>query len=152
MDLTIKETFTTDVEAANSPTFTHNVFNGTQTLQSSSAVPASKCIARTLALTAGALTIDLTALVGSGGVAVDFTGLKVQAVLIANPSTHDIVFTFGASNGYLLLGTGWKFTLKAGQKIEFFLNNLAPSVDGTHKTVDITGTGTDTFNIELVAG
>lgn len=150
--ITVRETLATGVEAATAPVVIHSGFNTSTTLNASSTVPATTSIERTLALSAGTLTVDLTSLTGTNGAAVDFTGLKVQMFKFKNPSTHSITFTFGASNGYLLLGTAWKMIIPAGAEVQGYIPDLAPDVDSSHKTIDVSGTGTDTFNIVLVAG
>ena len=126
--------------------------NFVSALNASSSPAVTKQIQRTLALTAGAATVNLASLVGTNGAAVDFTGLKVQHFKFINPGANPITFTFGASNPYLLLGSGWKIIVPAHSEVAGMLSDQPPDVDSTHKNIDIAGTGTDSFNIILVAG
>jgi hypothetical protein len=151
-DITVQETLATDVEAASAPTIIHSGFNTKQILNATSSPAVTKQIQRTLSMTAGALTINLASLTGTNGLAVDFTGLKVQHFKFINPGANPITFTFGASNPYLLLGSGWKIIVPAGGEVAGKLNDQPPDVDSTHKNIDVSGTGTDSFNIILVAG
>lgn len=131
----------------------HNGLNETWTLNSGSTPPATQVCDFQKALSTGAGTIDLTAVPGSLG-NLDLTGLKVQLVRFRNPSgnANPITVTFGAANGYLLLGTAWKMILQPGQSVELFLNDASPDVDATHKNIDIAGTGSQALDVLLVAG
>lgn len=133
---------------------THDQFNQSQALTGASNVPVSKCAYFEQALTAGAASIDLTALTGTNGGAVNGTGLKVQAILIKNKSTNSNVMTFavGASNGYNLAGAGWSEALLPGQWTLKFLNEAAPDVAAGAKTLDIAGTGAEVAQIGIVLG
>ena len=105
------------------------------------------------ALTAGAATIDLTALTGTNGAAVDFTGLKVQAAKFINPvGNAAMTITFGATNPYLLGGTAFKWILSAGQELLVYLNDASPDVASGAKNIDISGTLAQSLTCVLVAG
>jgi hypothetical protein len=106
------------------------------------------------ALTAGAATIDLTNMTLANGSVVNFSTLKVQLYKFRNPGTNlnAITVTFGAANPYLLHGAAWKFILQPGDEIMTRLPNTAPTVDATHKNIDISGTGTQALDVGLVAG
>jgi len=150
--LTVREVITTDVEAAESPTIINDQFNRNTTLSATTTPAVTKSINRTLAMTSGALTIDLTSLVGAGGVAVDFTGLKVRCIKVQNPSTHTLSVASGASNGYTVSSGTWKFQAPVGGEGQAYWADGGIAVDSSHKTIDIAGTGSDTVNIQLVAG
>lgn len=122
-----------------------------------SAVPATKHSEQLLALVSGSATIDLTSLPSYGVAAqVTFNGLKVQIAKFKTPTTNtaDIVVTRGASNGYGHGAAGGTFTwrIPPGSEISFRVPDLNPDVDGTHKIWDVTGTGTESVMVELVAG
>lgn len=154
LQLTATETLDATLNpAASVPNVVHKGFNVSKTLNGTSTPTVTKVVAAKIALVAGAKTVDLTSLTGTNGATKDFSTLKVRSVLIVNPdgNSGDMVFTFGASNGYLLMGTGWKITLKPGDAFENYLTG-APTVDATHKNIDVTGTGTEQFEIEMVAG
>lgn len=154
--VTVVETLTTNLPfaSANDKTVTHNGMDTSATLNSGSTPPATLIAAFQKALVAGVATIDLTALTGTNGAVVNFTGLKVQIAKFANPITNanPIVITFGAANPYLLGGAGFKHTLNPGDEVTYSNRDTAPDVAGGAKNIDISGTGTQALNVELVAG
>lgn len=105
------------------------------------------------ALSAGAVTADLTSLLSVRGATVSFSGLKVKYALLRNPSTNanSITGTFGAANPAVTFGTGWKLVLQPG---DIYVVKLANSetVSGTAKNWDLTGTGSQALDIMMGAG
>jgi len=154
--ITVRETLETNVPGATSANriVTHSVFNKAANLAAATTPPATKVAVFQKALAAGVATIDLTALVGTNGAAVDFSALKVQCVKFSNPATNAnaITVTFGAANPYLLGGAAWKFILEPGMELVVFGNDKTPDVDGTHKNIDLAGTLIQALDVELVAG
>jgi hypothetical protein len=146
------ETLDTDVDAATTPTIAHTGFSSKGTIDANSDVPATLASFETVALVASASTIDLTALTGTNGIAVDGTGLKVQVFKITNTGTNAMTISEGASNGYALLGAAFSFILLAGQEVLLFLNESAPDVAGADKTIDVAGTLIETFQLSVVLG
>lgn len=150
------ETLETNVVAAgsNSKTVTHTGYNSSNSLAAATTQPATKCAYFSKALSAGAATIDLTALTGTNGASVTFSGLKVQCWKFKNPSTNanSITVTFGASNAYLLGGTAFKWVLSPGQEICGYGYDATPDVSGSTKDIDISGTGSQALEVSLVAG
>lgn len=127
------------------------------TLTSSTSVPATKAWSDTRGLTAGTDSIDLTALTrGSDLSDVDFTGLKVQLLIIqtAAANTADVVFKDGASNAYLLFGdASGQITLPAGTSAMFYLADKLADVSASVKQVDISSSDADAiYSMILVAG
>lgn len=157
LELTVRETLSTGVPAAERPIVTHSGFNSSGSLSSSTTPPITKVAAFTKALVAGAATIDLTALVGTAGAAVDGTGLKVQAVKVQNPSTNTntLVIKEGASNGYHLMGASFQITLQPGEEFIWRGIDKAPDVAGSAKTIDLTDAavgGTESSNWIILLG
>lgn len=105
-------------------------------------------------LVAGALTLDLTALVSTLGTTKNFTGKKVKGIIIM-PSVNNtagIVVKDGASNAYLIWGsTTGEITAWPGLPImQLFGNNLA-AVGASVKNIDFSSSDTDAeFDIILV--
>jgi len=114
----------------------------------------SKQAAFQKALTAGAGTVDLRALVGANGGAIDGNGLKVRVVKFRNlaSNANAITITFGASNPYDLLGSTFVLTLLPGQEFLAYLKDGAPTIDSTHKTIDLSGTGSQVLECHFVLG
>ena len=132
-----------------------DVSSGTKT--PTSAVPCTQRWEDTISLVAGAHTIDLTALPNGNLANKDFTGLTVQFIKVINPSTNanSITVKDGATNGYLIYGdTSGQVTIAPGM-MNFHgaaeTEGLA-AVSATVKTIDITGTGTQSFKVQVVAG
>lgn len=130
--------------------------NTQMTLNASSTPPASKDSEGTIAMTAGAATIDLTSLPDKNGNAgaVTLTGLRLAVVKLRNKATNanPITVAKGASNGCTSLGAAFSITLQVGEEMTLLGQNLAAVVDGTHKTFDLSGTGSQVLEFEFVAG
>lgn len=152
---TVADTFVSSTD--NTVTFNNAANDGinkTATLNSGSTPPATKHAGGELTLTAGAGTLDLRALTGLAGGAIDGNGLKVQVAKFRNKSTNANLMTIseGAANGYSLLGSAWTLDLQPGQEITLFGNDATPDVAGTDKDIDIAGTGSQVLEYEIVMG
>lgn len=126
-------------------------------LLSSTTPPVTKSAMTAKALSSGTASIDLTAMANdSDGTTVDFTGLKVQALMLKNPSTNanKITITKGASNGYGTdaAGGSWTEVLDPGAQVLKYIPDSAPDVGSGAKAFDITGTGAQILHIGVVAG
>jgi len=152
MNLTVIETLTGDALQSSGANVVHDAFNKGATIDASSAVPATKVYAAEIALSGGAYTIDLSSL-ATLQETLDATGLKVQAIKLINKAGNAVMtFSEGAANGYALLGASWTLDLLAGQEAQFYLNEAAPDVAAGDKTIDVAGTGTESFQVILVLG
>ena len=157
---TISETLAT--EGSSSPIITIGKYNHTATLSSGTTVPVTKSSVFTPQLSGGALTIDLTALTDPGGAALDATGLKLQWLMFSNGvvtsnvldagSNSPVTLTNGASNGYDLFGGNNSLTWPAGAGYGLFFNDKLDDVGSTDKTIDLSGTGSDAFEMTMVFG
>lgn len=112
----------------------------------------SQVWAGTVALTAGAATVALTTLARAGRTALDLTGLRVLGYVIKNMGSATMTFKGGATNPYAIFVGTTGHTVKAGGLIMQFEPTGFGTVDATHLNVDVTGTGTDSFILGLVAG
>lgn len=125
-------------------------------LDALSTVAISQAYSDRRALAAGTYTLDLRALIGVNGAALDLNGLKVKGIIIVGNSsnTAGIVVKDGAANPYLIWGsaTGEVTAWPGFPIMQIFGNNLA-AVSGTVKTIDFTSSDGDAeFEIILVAG
>jgi len=147
------ETLVSGVVAAANPVVLLDQFDLTGTLNSGTSPPATKAAYFSKALTAGAGTIDLTALTGAGG-AVDGTGLKVQLFRLSNPiaNANGVTISHAASNSYGLWGSTYSVTLQPGESVQWLGNDTAPDVAGGAKNILLTGTGSQAFNVSIVMG
>lgn len=139
-------------DGANSPQITHDKFSSSGTLTPTSSVPATKVSADRVALVAGAKTIDLTALVGTNGAAVNGTGLKVQLFKFANRGAAFMTVSQGAANPYQFGGANWSRRVQPNQEILFYGHDLDPDIAAGAKNIDVAGTGTDEFELTVVMG
>jgi len=154
-NITITETFSIADTVDN--TILVNTYNQTGTLTASSSVPATKQATFALAMSGGSGSIDLTALPGlDSNQTVDGTGLKVQLMLLLNPSSNanSITVAKGGSNGYGLdaAGTAWTETLSPGQWRMIGGNDVAPDVASGARILDVTGTGSQVLDVSIVLG
>jgi hypothetical protein len=125
-----------------------------KTLSASSTPDGELHAAMQIAMTAGAATIDFTALTRHGGGAVSFNGKIVRCVVFENPATNanSITIAEGAANGLALLGAAFSIILKPGHSIGINLDDDGPTVGAADKNVDITGTASQVLNMVAVAG
>jgi hypothetical protein len=138
--------------------YTVNGLNQSGSLSASTTPPVTKSSTFDKALVAGAATIDLTSLPDDDGNvgAVDFTGLKPQVVILTNKSTNANAITIakGASNGYTGFGAAFSITLQPGDTVAFKGNDNAGVTDVASgaRTLDLSGTGTQVLQVQLIAG
>lgn len=153
--LSVTEDITAPFEDPINNTILHDGLDESFTLSATSTPPAAKVAPFRQALTSGAATIDLTNLPGTNGASVNGTALKVRACKFRNPAynSHAITITVGATNGYPLLGSGFCMTLLPGQSSgPLYLADGAPAIDSTHKTLDLTGTGSESLDVGILLG
>lgn len=131
---------------------THNQFDEAFTLNASSSVPATACAFFVQALTTGAATINLAALVGTNSGVIDGTGLKIQAFRVKNLGGADLVVEPGASNGYAWAGASDVITVKPNCHVLIFCNETAPDIASGARTIDLTGSSSQTSEWSIIMG
>lgn len=144
-----QETLTT-ADGSTNPTVVFDNFDVTGRLNASSTPPATKVICKTITLSGGAYTLDLTTETGTNGVAIGGTGLRVQFIRVTNNGDNAMTFSEGASNG-LAIACG-TFIVPAGGTTMMFLNDASPDIASGDRTIDVAGTGTQTFKLTIVLG
>lgn len=152
---TVVETLPTNTGSAadNLRAVTHANYNEEATLNSGSTPPVTQCAHFLLTLSGGAATIDLRALTGTNGGAVDLNGLKVQIVRIKNLGANPMVIKVGASNGHTgVFGATTGETIPAGGHLMKFTNDTGDDVGALLKTWDVTGTGAQTAEVTIIGG
>jgi hypothetical protein len=161
LTVTASETISTSVPAisASANSVNHTLYSTAKSLTAtgSSTQPALTKVAYfSKAMSAGAATIDLTALTGTNGASVTMSGLKICLLRFRNPSTNTGAITIakGASNGFGTTTSGTTFTVTLPPDSEFgiFLNEGTPDVAGAAKTIDISGTGTEALECVVWGG
>lgn len=155
-EINVVQTFST--AEASDQTATFNSSSSTDAYTASTSVPVTKHAKYTLTLSSGSGTIDLTSLPGiTANETVDGTGLKLQKMRLANPSANanKISVTNGASNGYRTDGAttnSLTVALAPGQSVLLEFDEAADDVGSSHKTFDVTGTGSQTLSVHVVLG
>lgn len=134
--------------AASGRMIRHTQFNRESALMSG----VTKGTAGRIAMTAGAATLDLTAVPSPEGT-INLLGLAVKLLRLINPSTNANAITIkvGASDGYELAGSSWAVTLQPDEAITIEKTD-APEVDTDAKIIDISGTGTEVLDFVIAAG
>lgn len=105
-----------------------------------------------IALSSGAATIDLTNLTQTNlSTVINATGKKIRVIaLLADANNANVIaIGTGASNGYAGIGT--ISALLAGN-MTIRTCNGSTAIDGTHKTLDLAGTGSQILNILIIFG
>ena len=145
---------TVGVATSAQKTVTHNNFNVTKSLNSGTTPPVSLVAAFNAAMVESAYSIDLTALTGTNGLAVNGTGLHVVALQAIAKATNISAVTLaeGASNGYELLGGSWAIALLPGQSINLYTAGTSPTIGASAKVIDMTGTTGESVDFVIVIG
>lgn len=104
------------------------------------------------ALVTGAKTIDLRALYTVGNGTGDANGLKLQGMYFKNLGANPMTIVGGASNGYDLFGASGSLAVPAGGVFSMSFADASPDVSDTDKTIDISGTGSQTFELAMILG
>lgn len=151
---TANETLDTGVDAAPSPAVFHSGFNlAGINLNSASDTPVTMTSYQNYTMTAGAFTIDLRALLGVNDESQDANGLKLQTIIIRNPTGNGpITVTTGASNGFPLFGGTNDMIIPAGATLGFYVPEGLTNVAAADKEIDISGTGTESFDVGICLG
>lgn len=154
--LTAVETFT-GPGIGDDDTITVDQFNTDGTFTASTTVPVTKQAAFQKALSTGTGTIDLTAIPGDTvDETINGSGLKVQFLKLKNPTTNanKIVVTKGGSNGYGFGAAGdtWTIPLDPGHEVLLSFDDDNPDVAGGAKTIDLTGTGSQALDVQIILG
>lgn len=106
----------------------------------------------TLALTAGALTIDLQSLARTGRTALDLTGLRVFGYRIDNTSDAALTFLAPVADDYPMVPATPGLVVGAGASVQMFDRAGFGTVGATASDISVTGAGTETFRLSLFAG
>ncbi len=135
-------------------TVIHDDFDTEVTLDDSSTPVISEVVAAEITLSGGAIGIDLTALVGTNGKAVDMTGLKVQVIKFKAPAANTIAInvTVGIANGYELAGAGFDIDVEPGAEWTFYGSEATPDVGAAACELDLTGAGVEMLEVMIAAG
>lgn len=137
----------------------HSFGADSATLNATSTPAVTAVFSDTIALAAGAGTLDLTALAGPSGTTIDMTGLKVQILKVKTPSSNSgsiIIEHKDAATGYNLFGddnnSDESIEVPPDTVLIFIYNEGLADVGAGDKDLTFTGTGTDGMQMMIVAG
>lgn len=131
-----------DLPAASERIINHQAFNKEQQYSATSTPAAAKVLVdKPLA---ASTSYDLTNFTDAFGNALDATGEKVRALLIANPEGNDgnVTIKPNGTNGYDLFGASKDLVLEPGASALFNFDQTLAAVSGTEKVIDVENAGT----------
>jgi hypothetical protein len=154
----VDETPALALDLASNPVVSHRCsYSGVSgTLDSASTVAIDDVFSDRRSLTAGALTLDLSALTSTLATTKDFTGKRVKGLFVmGSPSnTGGILIKKGASNGYEIFGSSsGQATVHPGCPLEVLFGSNLAVVGAANEEVDFSSADLDAeFEIILVVG
>ena len=152
---TVTETLETGMTLASDKSVTYNGLDtAVRTLNADSTPPVTKAAVFPKPLVDGAGSIDLAALTGANGAAVNGTGLRVQLLRLTAPAanTGPITISKGAANGYDGFGASFSLAVGPGEERTLLNNDSGTDIGAANKALDLAGTGTESLNVEIVMG
>jgi hypothetical protein len=152
MNATTQETLAANTGSAAdaSRVVTHSQYDEGATLNAGSTPPATLPAFFLGTLGTGALTINLASLTGTNGALIDMTGLRVQILRVKNLGANSMTFAEGGSNGIAL--SCLPFTVPSGGVAMFYLADASPDIASGDRTIDVTGSGSQTFECSIICG
>ena len=150
--ITTVETLEENVADVAAPALSHTGHNTAQTFGAATTPPGTKCSYELCALSEAAKTVDLTDLTGSNGAAIDGSGLRVQAIKIKHLGDNPLTVEEGDTNGYDGFGASFLVILEKDAEITLIPQDAGADISGTNKTLDFSGTGSETFELSLILG
>lgn len=125
----------------------------TRTLNATSTPPATDAYRATVALSGGALTLDLTALAETGLPTLDLSTKKLQLIKVSNPAGNGaLTVSEGATAGYPVYGVGKSIIIPAGAANQMEYADNAADVAVADAEIDFAGSGSETFDIIMIFG
>lgn len=127
------------------------------TLTGSTTPPVTKHSEGELTLSSGSGSLNLAALPGkTSEETVNGTGLKLQVLKLRahEDNANPITVTKGGSNGLGLNAANgsWTWTGDAGQSALYLLDDAGPDIASDKRVFDVTGTGAQKLEYEIVMG
>lgn len=152
VNITIKVTDQPEIVGSSSPSVVYDAYCTRETLTGTSTVSIDAVTAFLATLSSGAATIDLTDVAGTTGDQ-SMSGKSLRTIYLQATSDNAGVISVqaGATNGYPLFGSSGKITLSPGDSMGLRISTTN-DVDGTHKTIDLAGTGDDSLVIVMTFG
>lgn len=105
-----------------------------------------------MALTAGALTIDLQVLARAGRTDLSLDGLRVLGYRIDNLGAAALTFIAPVADAYAMVPATPGLLVGVGETVQRYRPGGYGTVSSTASDITVSGTGTDTFRLALFAG
>jgi hypothetical protein len=153
--LNLVETLTNTYAKASDKTVGTTGLDTSKALGAGTTPPVSVGLSFQKVLSSGAGTIDVTSITDAvTGAVKSGNGLRIVAIKFRNLSTNanSIAIVPGASNPYQLQGSDMKLTLSPGDEVTIYMPTTSQAVGSTHKTFDLTGTGSQVLEVEVLFG
>ena len=152
--VSVKETVALDRDYSPNPQILHQITLPTPLLlDGTTSPPATKIYADKLALTGGAKTINLRSLANGNLPDFTFLNLKVQVFVFSCPISNTGVITMTpGTNDYDMGGASMSLACSPGGTIVLLFDDNSPTVVDNDKHLDFAGTGSETFDLLIVAG
>jgi hypothetical protein len=145
--ITCTEVLDDDTLSATAKSVQHTLFD-----ESATPSPATIFSGDVYALSTGAKTIDLRTAYTVGGGSADGNGLKVQGFFFKNLGANPMTITVGASNGYTILGTAGLAIVPPSGWLAAYHADASADVSDSVKTIDVSGTASQTFEFAVIMG
>jgi hypothetical protein len=130
-----------------------DLINQTVTLTDSTTPPVQAAWGGLVSLSAGTVTLDLTALTRTGQSALDLTGMSVIAFVFRNLGAAVMTIEGAVTNPYELFGSvDGEVVVSAGGMVQVYQGAGLAAVAGAVKAITVAGTGTQQFALVLAAG
>ena len=152
--LTVTEVLADADLNASGRTLTHSANSTSGSFNSASTPPVTTRARMNYTMVSGSGSIDLRALIGSNGAAVDGNGLRAQFVKLTALGTNANAITIskGVSSGYDGLGAAFSISLMPGAELLVRLVDGGSDIGSSNKTLDLAGIGSQGIVGEIVMG
>jgi len=155
-DITLVETITANIGASAADAVITHKMTLDQTVPNGTSVPATIAASFSQSLTSSTAYTDMTALPKANGATADCTGLKLQSIMIKNPTGNGTMTlahnTSTSVSAYNFIGTAGSIAIPAGGAVLLYLPEAAADVSSSAKNIIWAGTGTQSAHVEIVAG
>lgn len=140
------------IAGASSPAVTYDAYTTREIINGSTNPSADAVTAFETTLSSGSATIDLTSVPATTGTQ-SMSGKSLRTLFLKADSENAGVISIqaGGTNGYPLFGSSGKITLSPGDSLGLRISTDS-DVDGTHKTIGLSGTGTDSIQVQMTFG
>jgi len=150
------EAITANIGASAADANIEHKLNLNQTVPNGTSLPATVVASFSQSLTSSTAYTDMTALPKANGATADCTGLKLQGIIIKNPTgnaTLTIAHNTSTSvSAYNFIGTSGSVQVQAGGLFFWHAPEAAADVASNAKNIILSGTGTQSCHVAAIFG